>query len=120
MWTLGGTRIYVQELSNSYTQIIPRLQPLASGTVLQFFGYEHEIKNITAIVVGSGDHDHLASLTTSGNASFELDSPEGILGNYFVKSINFNREKTSMQTIRTDLSCYAPVYRAEMQLYKDV
>ena len=118
-WQYGGTRIFVQELSDTHQQIIPRLQPLASGTVLQFFGYEDEIKNITALVVGDIDKNHLSSLTMSG-VSFELDSPEGILGDYYPKSITFNRMTVLQQTIRPDLDCYSPVYRAEMQLYKDV
>lgn len=117
-WYYDNTRIFVQEANDTRSQIIPRLQPLAAGTILQFFGYEDEVKTINGFVVGSGDKSHLESLLMSG-ASFELTSPEGSLGNYYPKSINFNRVMVVTHTLRPDLGCDAPLYRAEIQLYKD-
>ena len=118
-WTYNSTRVFPQEMSDSHAQIIPRLQPLASGTILQFFGYENEIKSITAFVVGNTDKSSLESLMTTG-LSYELVSPEGSLGDYFPKSITFNRITVMSQTIRPDLDCESPVYRTEFELYKDI
>jgi hypothetical protein len=58
-WTLGGQRIYVQEDGSEGSQIIPRLQPLDGETVLQFFGYESQIRTLSAIVVGNTKRDAL-------------------------------------------------------------
>ena len=51
-WTLGGNRIYAQKSNEDTGQILPRLQPLSGGTIIQSFGYDSLVRKITAIVVG--------------------------------------------------------------------
>jgi len=119
-WQLGATRIFVQDISDGVKAIIAKLQPLAGGTVYQTFGYETSGIKLGGLIVGSGDMIHLKSLTTSGNASFELDSPEGDLGDFFVESVTAKREKTISQTLRPDLDCDAPVYAVDIDLLEDV
>ena len=38
MWTYNGIRIYVTDMDETVQQIIARLQPLGSTTVLQVLG----------------------------------------------------------------------------------
>ena len=117
-WTLGGIRIYVQELGREEEQIIPRLQPLNGGTVHQIYGYQDPIISLAGIVVGSGDCLTLHSFTTSGTM-FTLSSPEGILGDYYVKSVKDSRSPYPFQFIRRDLDCMTPVFDLDVTLYKD-
>ena len=118
-WTYNSIRIFVQEMSDTRTQIIPRLQPLASGTILQFFGYEDEVKSLSSIIVGSGDKASLEALMTTGN-SYELVSPEGSLGDYYPESMVSNRIAVVSQSLRTDLACDSEMYNVEMKLFKDI
>ena len=118
-WSLDGVRIFVDESKEEAGQIVPRLQPLAGGTVLQVFGYESDIRTITGLVVGDTDKDALKTLRTTG-ATHTLLSPEGSLGAFTVKNVGVNRLMSICQTIRPDLSETAPVYKVEIQLYDGV
>jgi hypothetical protein len=119
-WTLGGTRIFVQELSDAVKSILAKLQPLAGGTVPQSFGYETNQIKLSGLIVGEADKLHLKSLTTSGSVSFELMSPEGDLGDFFIEAVSTKRERTISQTIRQDLDCASPVFTVEIELLEDV
>lgn len=120
VWSLGGTRIYVQKYAGDVKAIIAKLQPLAGGTVPQSFGYETNARKLVGIVVGDDDLNHLKSLTMSGGYSFTLSSPEGDRGDYFVESVSEDREPVIYQTMRPDLDCEAPVYTVELVLLEDV
>ena len=121
MWTMNGIRIFVQESKAETSQIIPRLQPLNGGTVLQFFGYEDQVRSLDAIVVGDTDRDGLLDLVASGaGTSFTLVGPEGSDGNFFVKKIGYSRIPNICQTLRTDLAEDAPMYNFNLQLYPDI
>lgn len=117
-WTLAGTRVFVGESKEDAGQIVPRLQPLAGGTVLQVFGYESDVRTISAIVVGDTDKDALKALRMGGTA--ELISPEGTLGSFTVKNVSVQRIHCISQTILVDGShaCEDPVYQIEVQLYE--
>jgi hypothetical protein len=117
-WTLNSIRIYTQEAKDDKNQIIPRLQPLDGGTILQFFGYEDLIKNLTAIVVGNTDRSALLALTTTGN-SYTLITPEGNAGDFFVKKVSSNRIPNICQTLRPDLDEDAPMYTVNIELFQD-
>jgi len=117
-WTLGGIRIYVQELGKEAEAIIPRLQPLNGGTVHQIYGYQDPITMLKGLVVGSGDMLRLESFLTSG-IEFNFNSPEGNLGNFFVKAVKNSRSEYPFQTIRQDMDCMTPVYNVDVTLYKD-
>lgn len=118
MWKLNNIRIFVQESKQDSNQIIPRLQPLNGGTILQFFGYEDPVRNLTAIVVGDTDRDGLVTLTTTGN-SYALVGPEGSDGNFFVKKASYTRIPNICQTLRTDLAEDSPMYTFDFELYPD-
>jgi len=115
-WTLSGVRIFVDESKEDAGNIVPRLQPLSGGTVLQTFGYESDIRTVHALVVGTVDKDALKDTRKSGTHA--LVSPEGSLGSFTVKNVSVSRVHCICQTIRLDLAADAPVYEVEIQLYE--
>ena len=117
-WTLGGQRIYVQQINGEASQIIPRLQPLGGRTVIQFFGYESEVKTISALVVGNTKKDLLLSWRKDETLR-ALVSPEGSLGNYYIHKVSYKREPIVCQTIDTALAPESPVYTVDFELYPE-
>ncbi len=115
-WSLNGIRIFVQENTGDGGAIIPRLQPLSGGTVLQFFGYESEIKNINAHVIGDTDRLALMALRKT-NTAYTLVSPMGTLGTYYVRKATFKQIPNICQTLRPDLAEDAPYYIMDFELY---
>lgn len=115
-WSLNGIRIFVDESKEEAGQIVPRLQPLSGGTVLQVFGYESDIRSIGAIVVGDTDKEALKDLRKDGG-EYELLSPRGSLGSFVVKQVNASEVMCICQTLRPDLAADSPVYEVEIQLY---
>jgi hypothetical protein len=118
-WTLNSIRIFVQESKSDGSQIIPRLQPLNGGTILQFFGYEDQVRLLSALVVGDTDRDSLLGLYSTGN-SYTLVTPEGTEGDFFVKKVSYVRIPNSCQTVRTDLASDSPMYNFNIELYPDI
>lgn len=116
-WTLNSNRIYVQKISGGVKQIIAKLQPLEGGTVYQYFGYETNTIKLTAKVVGATVLAALKALTTTGS-SYDLTSPEGSLGNFFVSSVSEDRDKEVWQSIDLTggLTCLSPVYTVDIEL----
>lgn len=119
-WTLDGTRIFVQKISEGTGAVIAKLQPLSAGTVYQSFGYETNKVKLGGLVVGRADLLALKGLTEHGDTAYALVAPEGALGNFFVSSVNGEREKVIDQTIRPDLSCDSPVYTVDIELLESV
>jgi hypothetical protein len=117
MWLLDSTRIFVQKLEGNINQIIPRLQPLSGGTVLQFFGYEDEVTKVGCLVVGEDDLADLKGMAID-YSYHTLSGPDSYTQDFYVKSISSDRMMTVAQTIRTDLDCYAPVFKVELELYE--
>lgn len=118
-WIIDNVRIFVQEANGETGQIIPRLQPLSGGTVLQIFGYDSKVENVSAIVVGDVDRDALMAMPTTGD-SYIFSGPEGYKGLYFVKKSMYRRIPNFCQTMRPDLDEDAPVYNFDLELYPDV
>jgi hypothetical protein len=120
-WTINSQRIYVQKISDGVKQIIAKLQPLSGGTVYQAFGYETNTLKLSAIVVGEANKNSIKDLTETG-LSYELLSPEGDLGDFYVSSVNADRNNAVWQSITTsgDLTCTSPVYNVEIELYEDI
>lgn len=116
-WSLDGIRTFVGESKEDAGQIVPRLQPLGGGTVLQTFGYESDIRTIKAIVVGDDDKNGLKDLRKTGG-SYTLMSPWGSLGSFIVKKVTVMGIKCICQTLRPDLPEDAPVYEVEIELYE--
>lgn len=109
-WTLDTVRIFVQEDNLEGGQIIPRLQPISGGTVLQIFGYESPIKTIVGIIVGLTDATALVAMSQDAE-THTLTSAENVVQNLYVNKVSLKRLPTVYQTLRTDLACDAPVYQ---------
>lgn len=118
-WTLGGHRLYVQKSTENTSQILPRLQPVSGGTVVQSFGYDSTVRTVTAIVVGDTIKNALMAFAQDGGLSHEFVSPEGSLGNWIVKSCSPDRTESVCQSIDTTQPEDAPVYDVELELYED-
>jgi len=117
-WTLNSIRIFTQEHDTEGGQIIPRLQPISGGTILQIFGYESEVKNINAYVVGDTDRDALMALRKTGTA-YELMSPMGDLGDFYVRKAKYKQIPNICQTLRPDLPEDSPMYLFDFELYPE-
>jgi hypothetical protein len=115
-WYLDTVRITVQKLDGDNVQIIPRLQPLSGGTVLQVFGYEDETTSLGCLVVGSGDLASLQGMVIDG-LTHTLSGPENFVHDYYIKSLSHSRQMTRAQTFRSDKDCFASVFNVEMELY---
>jgi hypothetical protein len=116
-WSLGGVTIFPQGIDDMYPQTIARLQPLASGTIYHAFGWESDIKKISALIVGSVDKIALRDFTRTG-LTYSLFNDTFDWGTYYVKGVSFKYEPVVFQTIRPDLSCEATVYSCEIELWK--
>jgi hypothetical protein len=114
-WRLNSIRIFVDKRTGGGRQTLPLLQPLAGGTVVQIYGYESDTTQIGGLVVGSGDMSSLL-LTKQTGLTYQLTSPEGVVGDFYVKDVKYSRIQVVMQTMRPDLSCYAPVYNVDLDL----
>jgi hypothetical protein len=114
-WDLGGTRIFVQEHEESNSQILPRLQPLSGGTVIQIFGYESKVVKIGALIVGTTDRNDLRAMAKDGN-THTLTYWNGNTIDFYVKSVSFKQRPTVCQTIRPDLSETAPIFDVALEL----
>jgi hypothetical protein len=117
-WTLNGTRIYVDKLANKKSQVIARLQPLSGETILHIFGYEGEVVSMGGLVATSGDMSALLALTTTGLA-YTLVSPEGSLGDFYVKDVKYDRQSTTCIRLfdRPELEDDIPVYKVDIEIF---
>lgn len=116
-WTYGGVRIYAQKSEQNTSQIIPRLQPVDGGTVLQVFGYESLIRQITALVVGDSKHNSLRAFAQDSGTGHTLVSPEGSLGSFILRGFSSRRTDSTCQTIDPTLPSEAPVYEVDLELF---
>ena len=115
-WTIGGVRVYAQESTEETGQILPRLQPLDGGTVIQAFGYESTVRQVDAIVVGDTRKNALKAFAQS-STPVAFVSPEGSLGNVIMRKFSAKRDKTVCQRIDLTLPEIAPVYNISFELY---
>jgi len=117
-WSYAGYRIFVQEYQSGHKQILPRLNPIGGGTVIQQFGYDERILKINAYVVGFSDMTQIRLLTTSG-ISFDLATPmEGTYA-YYCNDVQDKLVNSICQTLRPDLPEDSPVYQVDLELYYD-
>lgn len=116
-WTFNGVRIYVDKETGGGKQIMPILQPLSGGSVVQIYGYETTTKQVGGLVVGATDLATLLGLKNTGS-TYTLNSPEGTLGSFYLKDIKYSRVPTVYQTINTTppLDCFSPVYTVDLDL----
>jgi len=119
-WSLGGIRIFVTDGTEEVGQIVAKLQPLSGGTIHQIFGYETPVRKLSCYIVGEDNKELLMNLTTSGT-TFELQSPEGVLGDFIVEKVSMPRVQCVKQTIDLtgSLTCDSPVFRGDITLLED-
>jgi len=118
MWTLGGVRIFVQDHSEKFNQVIARLTPLASGTILQIFGYEDIITSLNGYIVGTADRVTLLQYDRSGE-SYTLSGYGINWGSFYVNSVQLDLIQSNCQTLRPDLPEDSMVTMANIELFKD-
>jgi hypothetical protein len=116
-WEFNSIRIYVEKETGGGKQIMPILQPLSGGSVVQFYGYETDTKQISGLVVGATNKNALLALKNTATA-YVLNSPEGALGSFYVKDVKYNRLPTVYQNIdlTPPLDCYSPIYAIDLDL----
>lgn len=115
-WYIDTTRIFVQGNDEEVGQVIARLQPVASGTVLQVFGHETPTVKLKGVIVGSGDKAALKGYGIDG-ATHTVSGPYGAR-DFYISSVRINQVMTIKQTVRTDLAEDAPFYNFDMELYE--
>jgi len=117
VWSYNSVRIYVDKEAGGGKQIMPILQPLAGGSVVQFYGWETATKQISGLIVGATDLATLLGLKETATG-YVLNSPEGALGSFYLKDIKYNRLPIVYQTMNTTapLTCESPVYSVELDL----
>lgn len=118
MWYFNSVRIFVQGYNGSDKQLIARLNPINSGTILHIFGHDDKIIKIKALCVGLTDLNALRNLKSTGTA-YTLESPVFPDTDYYLNDINHSLMATTCQSIRTDLPTDAPVFEIDMELYLD-
>ena len=117
MWTLNGTRLFVQKLKVTVTQNLARLQPFGLESVYHWFGYVSPVYNVSAYVVGDTDRWALQYITGIGR-QYTFSGPEGTVGIYHVKNMNADRVACTCQTLRPDLDSDSPVYLVDFELWQ--
>lgn len=118
-WYLDTTRIFVQDLRGDDDQIVARLNPLGGGTTLHFFGYDEDITKVSALIVGFTDRDALIAMSRAPNTAYTMSSPWGTWGSFFVKHVAYQLTSMICQTIRPDLPENSPVFKVDLDLYKN-
>jgi len=114
-WELDGIRIFVQDYEGDNKQILPRLQPINGGTVIQIFGYESEVTKISSIVVGSGDLFALKAMAKDG-IYHTLITPL-LTDDFLVASVKHKWQRSICQTMRPDLPEDTPVFIVDIEFY---
>lgn len=116
-WTLEGIRIFVQTNDETTSQTIARLQPLSGATKKQYFGWEEEIKKLTAYIVGNTDFLAIKGMAQSSGIPYTLMYDSTTIGEYVVHSASISEKMGICQTLRPDLDSTASVYLVELELY---
>jgi hypothetical protein len=113
-WTLSGTRIYTTDMGGNTKQIIARLNPLGGGTIKQIFGYDEEILQVKAYVVGEADLATIKGYAQTGLA-YTLSGYSVNYGNYYVSSVQWSRVPAIYQTLTSN--CDDPLFSVSIDLY---
>lgn len=117
-WTYGALRIYPDKSGENTVSILPRLQPLSGGSIIQSFGYDSTIRQYSGVIVGDTIKEALEAFAKDGGTAHALVSPEGSLGNFSCKSFHVDRTMSTCQTIDVTQPEEAPVYNFEIELYE--
>ncbi len=115
-WTIGGVRIYVQESAEETGQILPRLQPLSGGTIIQSFGYESTTRNIAGLVVGETNKNTIKAFAQD-STPVNFVTWEGLTHTGIMRKFNAKRTPIVCQTIDIAQDTDAPVYDVNFEFY---
>lgn len=118
MWTIGAVNFTVIDLKEETEQVLPELQPLAGGTVYQYFGYINDKLPLQALVVGTSDKDAIKSMSASGIA-YPLYQDTNLLGNFYIKSATFQWMSSYRQTFRADKDPLDLVFKCALDLAEE-
>lgn len=120
-WTFNNIRIYTQGFENNTSAIIARLQPVGTGTVYQYFGYEYPTLSLRGLVATTSGANILRDMVQS-ESSYTLSGPEGNIGNFFVKDVKVDRQQSYYLTLfdQPELDSNTPFYMISLSLYEDV
>lgn len=115
-WTIGGVRIYVQDDVEETGQILPRLQPVSGGTIIQAFGYESTVKNMAGLVVGESNKNTIKGFGQD-STPVNFVTWEGVTWTGIVRKFNAKRTNIVCQTIDTLQPTDAPVYDVSLEFH---
>ena len=115
MWTYNSQRIYVQGQEENASQIIARLQPLNTTTVLQIFGDEAPLYKIDAIVVGESNKNAFKALLNDGVA-YNLVGDGFSTKSLYLAKFTAKRRNIICQTIDQAQATDSPVYDVTLEL----
>jgi len=117
-WTIGGIRFYCTDLQDNENQIIARLNPLAGGTTLHFFGWDDRITKISGYVVGIANKESIEDFNKDGNTARTLSTPYGSWGNFYISKTTFTLTNVVCQTLDPLQDKDEPTFKAEIELFR--
>lgn len=117
-WTYGSRRFYPNKSGENTAAILPILQPLSGGSIIQNFGYQSTVRQYGGVIVGDTIKEALEAFAKDGGTAHALVSPEGAMGNFMMKSFNADRTMSICQTIDVTQPEEAPVYDFQMELFE--
>ena|SRR3990172_9275322 len=115
-WTYNSQRIYPDKSGENTSAILPVLQPLSGGSIVQSFGYVSTVRQLSGLIVGDTIKEALEATSKDGGTAHVLVSPEGSLGSFSCKSFNVDRTMSTCQTIDITQPEDAPVYNFQIEL----
>lgn len=124
-WYIDSNRIYVQEFQRQDKQIIARLQPIDYPTVMQYFGDESPVYQVTAKIAGDSKMTAIAALAKDGTVCalqtpiIEVANPVSYLTiSGYISSLSMNMEYSMAQTFDPSADCDANVYAINFEFYR--
>jgi hypothetical protein len=116
-WYLDNTRIFVVDHTQENKPILAILQPLASGSVYQSFGWESQTRKLRCYVVGAWEMYDIWGKTRDG-LPHTLVSPWDS-EDYYIKSVSSKHLNTVCQTIDPTKDTDDFVWEVNLDLAKE-
>lgn len=117
MWYYSDTRITVTKIDEKDASIFAILQPIASGSVIQYFGWENDKVTIQGYIVGWDDRATLKGMKKTGTA-YTLSGEDVYFGTYYLENLKMEQEYSYRQTFRPDKDEYDPVFKVSLELVR--
>lgn len=117
-WYLNTIRIFPQDISDDWDQLIAELNPLGGGSIYQQFGWADEKQKVNAYVVSNEDKASIRAMV-SGGQLVTLSGPYGT-EDFYVKSASMAHiNRVICQTFHPEKNTTDPVFLADLELWKD-